>query len=559
MNLKSIEIKNFKSIGEKTQKIEFKPITLLFGPNSSGKSTIFHALHYFYEVLAFNNCDPGTCHLADGINLGGFKNLVHRHDINRSIKLKVEFEMGNSELPYYGGFRGSETDPMNEWLKMGAFFNGSEHPSFQKYELLEALDVISKYGVSIEIKWDGRENKAYVSSYKIAADNYCVIDIESNCTGTNAYLKIFDLPSSMANLDSENDRQIELFNNSINAMNESAFDLTKPEDDSLTIKYSVGKIAALPNFLSSSIHDNLVVTLDDEDIDPADLANRNAVFAFYSRLIFGSGLQLMRYLEKSIHVGPLREIPNRRYEPDNSNKTSDWYNGLGAWDQLYLGKPDLIKKVNIWLDKLKSGYQIDKEQLGDLLGEVYGFMADSNDNDCDRAYETLYKYLPHEAQIFLTEIQSNTKLKPQDVGVGISQVMPVIVSAIIDQHSSVMIEQPELHIHPSFQVELGDLFINEIFYKDSLESNKPERIEGKLFLIETHSEHLILRFMRRLFETSNDELDGESPLSPNDITVYYIEPNVDGAIIAELQLDEEGEFKRNWPKGFFNERSEELL
>ena len=299
----------------------------------------------------------------------------------------------------------------------------------------------------------------------------------------------------------------------------------------------------------------------------------HAVDTYVSRLYFGSGRLLIQHLEKTIHVGPLREIPNRRYEPDQTKKETNWYNGLGAWDQLYFGDEELKRKTNKWFEKLKIGYQIEHfnaqgtDSLLDILLEINSPYEPSEKDDRieyeekEKALrEKLVKVLPPFLnEIYLIDSHNGTRLKPQDIGVGISQVLPIVLSAVVDQQCPIIIEQPELHIHPSFQVELGDLFISEIFYKDSIESKKPERIEGKLFLIETHSEHLILRFMRRLYETSNDEIENNGiPLSPSDITVYFIEPNGEGAKITELPLDEEGEFKKNWPKGFFTERSEEL-
>src|SRR5688572_1729052 len=97
MRLTALTLRNFKSIGDKPVRIEFKPITLLFGPNSAGKSTVFQALHYLSEILEHYNCDPG--HTGHGsLDLGGFQNLVHRHDLGRSILIRVEFDLGDDYL-----------------------------------------------------------------------------------------------------------------------------------------------------------------------------------------------------------------------------------------------------------------------------------------------------------------------------------------------------------------------------------------------------------------------------------------------------------------------------
>jgi AAA15 family ATPase/GTPase len=90
MRIKAITIENFKGISD-TVRIEFKPITLLFGPNSGGKSSIIQALHYIREVLEFRRLDVDkTTAGGDFIDLGGFDNFVHNHDINRKVTFTVE-------------------------------------------------------------------------------------------------------------------------------------------------------------------------------------------------------------------------------------------------------------------------------------------------------------------------------------------------------------------------------------------------------------------------------------------------------------------------------------
>ncbi len=78
MRLNRIEIENFKGIG-KRQVIELRPITLLFGPNSAGKSTVLQALHYLREILERGNIDPDVTIAGGLIDLGGFATLVHNH------------------------------------------------------------------------------------------------------------------------------------------------------------------------------------------------------------------------------------------------------------------------------------------------------------------------------------------------------------------------------------------------------------------------------------------------------------------------------------------------
>jgi predicted ATPase len=113
-----------------------------------------------------------------------------------------------------------------------------------------------------------------------------------------------------------------------------------------------------------------------------------------------------------------------------------------------------------------------------------------------------------------------------------------------------LIEQPEIHVHPAVQVGLGDLLIDSV------------RREGsrRTLVIETHSEHLILRLLRRIRETTEKEIPQSAPAFTEDkLSVLYVESAPDGVRVRRLRVNEHGEFKDRWPKGFFAERMEELL
>jgi AAA15 family ATPase/GTPase len=104
MSITAITIENFKGIREPVR-VELKPITLLFGPNSAGKSTIIQALHYAREIFERQNLNPDRTLLGGGaIDLGGFESLVHKHDTNLPIKIGFELDLRNEDIPiYYDG------------------------------------------------------------------------------------------------------------------------------------------------------------------------------------------------------------------------------------------------------------------------------------------------------------------------------------------------------------------------------------------------------------------------------------------------------------------------
>ena len=80
------------------------------------------------------------------------------------------------------------------------------------------------------------------------------------------------------------------------------------------------------------------------------------------------------------------------------------------------------------------------------------------------------------------------------------------------------------------------------------------------FLIETHSEHLILRILRRIRETSEGTLpEGATPITPDQVSVVYVQPGKNGSKIIHLPVTADGDFAQPWPDGFFDERIKELI
>lgn len=145
--------------------------------------------------------------------------------------------------------------------------------------------------------------------------------------------------------------------------------------------------------------------------------------------------------------------------------------------------------------------------------------------------------------------QQKIELNLKDVGSGVSFVLPIISGMYPNQLT--FIEEPELHLHPSAQCDLSDIFISGI-----------NNIANLSLVLETHSEHLILRLLRRIRETSNNpqNLPEDLRLNPSDINIYYFQPNKHGKTnIKEIRVDKNGEFLNKWPDGFFGEREQELF
>jgi hypothetical protein len=166
------------------------------------------------------------------------------------------------------------------------------------------------------------------------------------------------------------------------------------------------------------------------------------------------------------------------------------------------------------------------------------FLADH----IDRHSVTDSRFRTPMTELVLFDMRTKTVVTHRDVGIGISQVLPVLVAAYGSKGKLIAMEQPEIHLHPALQAELGDVFI---------EAALGER--QNTFILETHSEHLILRLMRRMRETHQGKETGLPPLTPADVSILYVEPDGTRSIIREMPLNELGELVKSWPGGFFEE------
>src|SRR5262249_20243636 len=142
---------------------------------------------------------------------------------------------------------------------------------------------------------------------------------------------------------------------------------------------------------------------------------------------------------------------------------------------------------------------------------------------------------------------SGTVVSLSETGTGFSQLLPVLFASFLGSGASTCIQQPELHLHPALQAELGDLLV-----KRALQFNQ--------FLVETHSEHLLLRIMRRIRETTKGSLPSHfPPVTASDVSVLYVEPAVAGSTVRTMPLSEDGHLLYDWPGGFFEEGLREVL
>jgi hypothetical protein len=256
---------------------------------------------------------------------------------------------------------------------------------------------------------------------------------------------------------------------------------------------------------------------------------------FLEMVVLGTTAQLVSFLRDAIYIGPLRTIPPRGFLYERAGRITSWADGLAAWDLLLADRRSLVERTNLWLRRLGAGCQIVVQQLFDRGADA----EDLSDAHVDKTVRRL-----------LLDTGAGSLVLPSEVGAGVSQLIPIVVAALDGRSGLSLLEQPEIHVHPAVQVALGDLLIDAVTREGS----------RRTLLVETHSEHLILRLLRRIRETTENERAESAPAFAEDkLSVLYVEGTADGVRVRRLRVDERGEFKDRWPKGFFAERMEELL
>ena len=532
MLIKAFTIENFKGIS-KPVTINIKPITLLFGPNSSGKSSIIQALHYAREIFQNNNFNPDkTLSGGSSIDLGGFKNFVNEHDLNKTIKFSFDISFDPYVLPIY-----QIPDIETSYL--------------EELPYADLIDYAKEVTVKIHIRWSNWRNRPIAVKYQVCTLGNKITEITTSDDGKQIYLSYINFDHPLFNILTDDNSDITPNNEKENLLDQLAFSIKADRIKENSVNLGIlDQVSALPKwgeaieFQSEIWEDRL--TTENED-------NRKLFVWIMSRLLVGSGEMLRNALTRFRYLGPLREVPTRNYMPTNTVDESRWSNGLAAWEALHKVDNNFYKELNDWLvheNKFNSGYSIELKRYKEVNENsplMLSLAQNTRLDDSDIIMKYLEK-LPVKTRVFIRNNGSDIELLPQDIGVGISQLLPVIIAALYTKAGIVAIEQPELHIHPALQVVLGDLFISQ---------SKDKKV---FFLIETHSEHLLLRLLRRIRETFEDELlPGVESLIPERLSVVYIINTLEGVQSTELLVSEDGDSKGKWPDGFFEERHEELI
>ena len=248
----------------------------------------------------------------------------------------------------------------------------------------------------------------------------------------------------------------------------------------------------------------------------------------------------------SQYFGPLRFYPNRvehivRSEIDQSAKLD----GETIWEFIKTSQ-DLQSSLNELLSNktiFNTVYRVEVQKKLNIYSTDLDKLNLENKSSYD--IQTLLNEISkidHEL-VFIDKNKDNTVVSLREMGLGNSQMIPFLLLCKHETGTKFFIEQPELHLHPAVQSEIADEFIRS--YKE----NKNE------FIIETHSEHLLLRMMKRMRNTAEENIDRDDvlALTPDDVCVLYVDNDGESTYIQELRLSKKGTLLDSWPNGFFEE------
>lgn len=248
--------------------------------------------------------------------------------------------------------------------------------------------------------------------------------------------------------------------------------------------------------------------------------------AFHQNADFLSHFQseYERLMDSIFYLGPLRLHPAREYRWTGSSPTDVGPRGERTFDAI-LAAAAAKERRNLGPRKPRKPFQEMIAHWLRELGLIHSF-------DVQEIAEGSKLY-----QVRVRKDPSSTGVMLTDIGFGVSQVLPALVLLYyVPKGSIVLMEQPELHLHPLAQSGLADAIL------------AAARARGIQVIVESHSEHLLRRLQRRVAE-------GEA--TADDVKLYFTSTDGGAALLSDLDLNEWGEI-RNWPDNFFGDELGEI-
>lgn len=457
--LKKLRIQNFK-VWEDTGEIAMAPITLFFGANSSGKSSIGQFLMMLKQTVESRSHRETVFYSGyrnSAVQLGSYEEMVFQHNSKKMIEFEYQWSPNWSPIdfikikhvPYRQKF--SDNDRLAFQAKIGATdLTQTTRVNLFKYELIKNGKISRSLGM------------------KLSSGARSVYEVES-----------------------------------------SGFDLKERSPG--IWRWPMGEPKHFCSFSSE-------------------------VFWAYTNIRdFATEFE---YLHEELfsalfYLGPLRAKTERSYYYTGGKLESVGYEG-----------EDTIATI---LEARSEGRRIKlpEKHPARSFEEVIALKLKDMGLIEEFEIQTVSQRV-HEVKIRTKG--SRTWVDLPDVGFGISQVLPVLVQCFYAPEGSIiLIDQPEVHLHPYAQSALADVMIDAITSQSDLgEGFRDRNIQ---LIIETHSEHFLRRLQRRI---------AEGRLPRDKVSAYFANINDPPAKLERLEIDEFGNIQ-NWPENFFGDEMGDIL
>jgi predicted ATPase len=507
--LKNILIKNFKPFSE-TDAVRMAPITLIYGPNSAGKSSIIQSLIMMTQTINGQKRKVNSDLITKGslVDLGNYASIIHLHETDKT--LSFEYEFTQQKLP----MRRSEEVAEIIKVKMNFMAGNNKEISPPKLSEYQFTAKINDRDINIQVCrsnetssvvntdiYDDKEEKHTIDLFELGPKTDFPLMLDYISYRVNVRLK-----TNSKNLP-------KIYGNTLNT---------------LKISRNIGSF--YPRFLSGTSYLPTSVAIPGRENEiPNSIRDEKFLFLRgVEELLQKCDIKIKNELSNIIYLAPLRSYPSRYYFMEGTPNEYVGSRGEDVVPILFQSKStsgersSLIKKLNQYCKDFDIPYTFEVTNKGDsITGDVI--------------------------VLTLKDTRTGVKVGPSDVGFGIGQLLPILVQGMILSESSnreasriICVEQPEIHLHPRLQASMADFFINTAAKKNNIQ-----------WILETHSEALITRLQRRI---------REKKIRSQDVSILYINPiGKKGSSIQELRLDDDGDFIDLWPDGFFVETFNDMM
>lgn len=576
---------NFKSI-ESREELEFRPLTIFTGANSSGKSTILQSVLLVSQTMQSSIVSRSIV-LNGGIKkFGSYSDIVNQRDYKKD--LTVGFEISEIDMSHkkYGGPWVDSVDSLKCNFSVSAKKDEDLQP-FLKHLYLYCTDGSGKdaelsmsrlntpaedvLAISKTMKNPPtKEELMYKSMIRVSDDfTHVRFDGDPFANSVGATFTHF-LPEMIVSFFNKYERIAEYVNDRFHRgfhpriwnrfeeedstllrgifeekmeylkkhVTNSSFSLTEIDDLNKEIESAWDlfvRRGRMDSFLD--LIDLCKLTVDEKDEILKSIIDEILNLPPYyetSRIPaqFIPGIDLIKeYFSEHIwYLGPLREEPKAIYPLESDGSMTDvGYRGENAAAVFDFNRTRKIDNISPSVFDDLSDVRMKKKRttFEKAIKEWLVYLDVASDIDSDDRGK-----IGHTMQIS-TDLEIKQDLT--HVGVGVSQVLPILVTTLLAEPGDIIIlEQPELHLHPKVQTRLADFFV-------------AMNALGKQCLIETHSEYLINR-LRYFVATSNTSKVAD------DTMIYFVEKEGGHSKYRPVTINKYGVIEE-WPDGFFDESS----